>query len=76
MNVEEEADASVVQKLIRIVYGGKARLDSFDKLVRLYCLADKWQRECVLSATTSQIKVTCKGLGPGPGAPRPGRRAH
>ena len=42
MNVEEEADASVVQKLIRIVYGGKARLASFDKLVRLYCLATMW----------------------------------
>ena len=42
VNVEEEADASVVQKLIRIVYGGKARLDSFDKLVRLYCLATMW----------------------------------
>jgi len=56
VDVDAEADASVVSMLIQIVYGAEVILRSLEELLRLHCLADKWQCKCVVSETLAAIK--------------------
>ena len=55
IDLKNESDGSAVEILIKVVYGGKAIVRTMDEHVLLYCLADKWQCECVLSAASAKI---------------------
>ena len=55
IDLKDESDGSAVEMLIKVVYGGKAIVRTMDEHVHLYCLADKWQCECVLSAASAKI---------------------
>eukprot|EP00931_Biecheleriopsis_adriatica_P073598 TRINITY_DN47854_c0_g1_i1.p1 TRINITY_DN47854_c0_g1~~TRINITY_DN47854_c0_g1_i1.p1 ORF type:complete len:720 (+),score=151.37 TRINITY_DN47854_c0_g1_i1:66-2162(+) len=56
LQIEDESDASVVEALIHTLYGKAATLHSFEELVRLHCLADKWRCDIILSKTLEEIR--------------------
>eukprot|EP00427_Karlodinium_veneficum_P010377 CAMPEP_0169093612 /NCGR_PEP_ID=MMETSP1015-20121227/17528_1 /TAXON_ID=342587 /ORGANISM="Karlodinium micrum, Strain CCMP2283" /LENGTH=189 /DNA_ID=CAMNT_0009154261 /DNA_START=532 /DNA_END=1102 /DNA_ORIENTATION=+ len=54
---EDEAEAEIVEMLLQTIYGNALETTSEEKLVRLCCLADKWQCASVCSATLQAMET-------------------
>ena len=56
LTLEDSAEVDAMNMLLQIIYGQTVNANSEEQLVRLCCLADKWQCASVMSATLETME--------------------